>query len=363
MDTKHCINNEIWDKYSKATLRDPEMKRLLTHAASCEICMDIKEGIDLMQKPIELHQRVVSINHRVDEFLNPKPKHNFLFWYSSAAAIFLLAVGLSWLVFNKSNSDTVVKTIDKIEQSEPLNVFKTDSALLPEKIKPNSKKKLAVEETNNKPLTMQVEDLEKYKTDQEILNEKQIESMDDAKFKSKDMVIQEQSSETRFLSVPTDTLASSYQWNFTTSSSVESDVLKKTENVVIGKAQSKPRKALTRAKTSSLPRNYDHAQNKNSSTEDISVNSIGASNILKDSIYYKAAISNYGKSQFGACIQNANILANNPNSSLYEDGLLIKAKALIGLKSVKEAKVILNQIINLNKKHTIEAETLLKTLE
>jgi len=359
MDSKHCINNIIWDKYSKSTLREPELKQIMLHVASCEICMDIKEGIDLMKKPQQLHQRVAAINHRVDDYLNPKPKHNFLFWYSSAAAIFLMAVGLSWLVFNKSNTETLVQTIKKIKKNETINVSKTDSSVLNANSKLSKEKVIVTKQMPSKPFPLFNPEAENNQMREDANLFKLGESMDDEKFSNLGSNYFVENKDIKFLNKTSDTLAQSYTFTFNEVRTANTDQLEKLSTVAIAKTESKNRGKLYKAKTASIPGNYNYSRNDNGSSEDILINS--GSSTVSDSVSYQAALIDYSQLRYTACMLNLKAVVSNSN--WYEDGLLLKAKSLIGLKRTKEAKTLLNQIIFMQKKHASEAKNLLSTLK
>lgn len=54
MDTTKCISDKDWERYSRNQLAAEEKAQLEFHVASCEICADIKEGIDSMKSPSNL---------------------------------------------------------------------------------------------------------------------------------------------------------------------------------------------------------------------------------------------------------------------------------------------------------------------
>ena len=96
MDTTHCISDTMWEGYAQKTLSPADMLTLQKHAEVCELCADIKEGIDNLSNPETLPQIVAQINADVDTYLKPKRKKLTILWYSSAAAVVLVALGIVW---------------------------------------------------------------------------------------------------------------------------------------------------------------------------------------------------------------------------------------------------------------------------
>ena len=72
MDKQSCISNQLWIGYSNKTLTRAEADFVNDHASTCEVCADIRGGIDELEQPGSLGQRVTLINKKVDEFLEPK---------------------------------------------------------------------------------------------------------------------------------------------------------------------------------------------------------------------------------------------------------------------------------------------------
>ncbi len=96
MDTAQCISNEMWEGYAQKTLSPNQLQALQQHVAGCELCADMKEGIDTLAHPEALPQTVAAINAEVDEYLKPKRKRMVVLWYWSAAAVLLIGLGIGW---------------------------------------------------------------------------------------------------------------------------------------------------------------------------------------------------------------------------------------------------------------------------
>ena len=124
-----CIKNNVWIDYSKQMLGKTELNRLFIHPQKCVICAEIKEGIDLMQNPIQLEQITQNINSKINEkksiFSIIKP----LYKYASAAAVFVVVVGLAWYFGKKTKPEIVLNKIEKVvpQTLSPITVDTSES--------------------------------------------------------------------------------------------------------------------------------------------------------------------------------------------------------------------------------------------
>jgi hypothetical protein len=121
MDTTKCISNPVWEAYAAHTLEAFELEYLHKHVLHCEICADMKAGIDAMADSRLLVTQVERIHRKVDVFMSTnsfglnqgkatfdkekdnliglndakanKSKQFSLFWNWSAAAAIILVAG------------------------------------------------------------------------------------------------------------------------------------------------------------------------------------------------------------------------------------------------------------------------------
>lgn len=100
-----CISDAVWEQYALRKLPEPALAKLEAHCRNCEICSDIKEGIDLMAHPAGLPGRVALLKQRARQYNKPVKKLP-VYWLASAAALFLIAVSLSWLFFTNRQPQT-----------------------------------------------------------------------------------------------------------------------------------------------------------------------------------------------------------------------------------------------------------------
>ncbi len=102
MDEQNCISELNWLKYSAGELNADEIRLLNSHCQNCEICSDIKEGIDAMKTPAALESQIINIKYQIDQ----KTKKRFLFFNVttiSIAASVLFGLLLFWFLFPSQN--------------------------------------------------------------------------------------------------------------------------------------------------------------------------------------------------------------------------------------------------------------------
>lgn len=139
MDSTKCINNTQWEAYSHGQLNSNERAQLEMHAAGCEICADIKEGIDSLQTPAALVKHVQSIDEKIaKKTRRPYAKMIALTAFVAVAAS-LLIVGNGFLLMQEEDvemqpvlSEKVERKIDSV-QTEPKKILALES--LPKKSK------------------------------------------------------------------------------------------------------------------------------------------------------------------------------------------------------------------------------------
>ncbi|MCB9251287.1 MAG: hypothetical protein H6605_02370 [Flavobacteriales bacterium] len=105
---KH-IEDDIWKKYSEGSLSKNELERIEMHIVDCEICRDMKEGLDALIVPGELNQFLKNLEEKIDKQIHKQTSRPLWVYYSAAAGILALAVAFSWLIFKTDSSGLVIK--------------------------------------------------------------------------------------------------------------------------------------------------------------------------------------------------------------------------------------------------------------
>lgn len=341
MDTTHCINNNTWELYATNKLNAEELAALQKHVATCELCSDIKEGIDTMAKPEELPHTVDALNKKVDESLAYKQKRKTIpIWYWSAAAVLLITLTIGFL-YTTNNSSGIALTETKKEETKqeinkPKNASKSNTN--PKKdstnkgntsVKTTPKKEGAKE----KPLLLNTnEEFEKKKT--ETVN------------KSK-----------------------------TTAPSSEEDLLEKDMGIEVDTGTLLKRSSVTKTTTTevtkgsertklTLPSPQMNNMFNNRNYNDVNSN-LGVFNFKQatDSLNYSIALAYYKQDSLKRCTENLSQVITDANSLLYEDALLLQAKIYIKQLKKEEARTLLKKVVGIRGKHKREAKKLLRKLK
>jgi hypothetical protein len=108
MDTTKCISNSQWEAYSKGLLTAQELRSVQSHAAVCELCADIKEGIDLMAKPAQLSEKVAQIQQQIDGRIKPKRGRMIGIIAFVAAAAVVVAIANGFLFMAQEDAEQQV---------------------------------------------------------------------------------------------------------------------------------------------------------------------------------------------------------------------------------------------------------------
>lgn len=353
MDTTHCINNETWELYASNNLGVKELAALQKHAKTCELCGDIKEGIDALSNPVTLSAEVEALNQKVDEYLAPNKPKRIPIWYWSAAAVLLVSLGVGWLYTQTTVPNEVVVKTDPILKNEKIDSLvkpqvekKTDidkkAITIPTETTKDKKqpaKESAVKEkyTNgadakDKPSDGEKKNLEFKKDYKDVAKAKKKEATFDAELNTeldKKMVV------------------------------IDTVLSRRSARTTINEGVTKKTQSAKDILPSAMFNNYFNNSN------------MGLTNsynwpeviVTTDSLNYYEGVKNFDAKEFTLCIANLDSVIINITSSYYERALFLKAKAYIKQNKNKEAKKQLNAIIALNRNYKKEAAELLKTLK
>lgn len=369
MDKQPCITDHLWLGYSNKTLNQPETNMILNHAATCEVCADIKEGIDVLKKPLRLKSRVENINLHVDEFLKPKRNLSIL-WYWSAAAVLVFGIGLGWFFIND-------KTPVALKNSDTTTIAKTpyDNPTFANPEKPSLKftepKEIPLarnDEFDAKTNSVMVEDVNQGEADG--TSGQVVESL------SKTLEAITMPDTTTYAITPaTDTIPRGTVLAFEsrvsmddsysappTAESMDKDANKKELDEVVvveTKAAKKSNASVSKRKAATMPAPANNSNVNNSWTSNPDFKYLTPN----DSANFALAQTYFNQNKFTQCIETLKPITTNSRSPYYEEGLLIKAQALIKLKKTKEAKAVLKTIISLNGEFKSAAEGLLQGLK
>ncbi len=356
MDKQSCISNQLWIGYSAKTLSQADTDMILSHAETCEVCTDIKEGIDAMNKPESLNERVTGINKKADDYL--KPNRNLsLFWYWSAAAILVFGIGFSWFLIDNE------KQLASKPDEKPVFENKTNPTLSNPELKdiPLAKNDNPVFKKENNYETNVVENDADGRSSQ--VTEDIFKPFESIKIPDTSTYVFRTTPDTmpRGISLAFDNKTDNDD-SYSSAPQMESmdkdDPKSKDVQIVSAETKSLKKRKVETAKRKSAA-NPDPLSNSN-----VSNNSNSFKNSYsKDSSNLALAKTNYTQNNYDKCLENLTTITANPSSLYYEDALLLKAKTFIKQNKIKEAKAILKTLISLKGNKKSEAEGLMKGLK
>lgn len=324
------------------------------HVKTCEVCADIKDGIDAMHNPSLLMQKVDAINKEVDVFISTKKQTNKNNWYWAIAASLFVSFGL--LIYNyiqlpdgKVALNEVSKEAQKPILTEEKNTSSQSDSIVQKETEPkilaenNSKpnKEIIISKRNisvPQSYTITIQDKVALTDADEIASPNEIEAEANKEITSE----------------PT-------QIRSITSATKAEEKLKPVENdfTVVTKS--------FKDKTASIPApisNNNYAAFSNNNNLNFTLNdSVSFFQVYKlDSANFSKAQIAYNKNKFDSCYIWLSNVVDNPNGYLYEDILYLKANNYIKQNKINEAKQVLKQLIKRKGKKQKEATALLKTI-
>jgi hypothetical protein len=320
MDTTKCIENNIWETYANNTISEANLIYMENHVKTCELCADVKEGIDAMLVPSLLVNRVDKVNREVDDIIKQKNKIKPLYWYWSAAAILFISFGLVWynsqnlnneFAENKTKNETIPPAVFEQLDTTAFLAKKENKQdkVLADNYEPKAIKEVIIDQENENNLT----------TPQMLPDEVSKESMGET--------------------VQTESIKALNEKKLI---DADDPTPVRKEQVVI--------KSASKAKAASIPQAYSNQMQNNNI--DFNVNQ------KQDTINFETAEKLFIKNQFDSSL----IYLNNINN-FNEEAQFLKAQNLVKTQKFSEAKLLLEALIKYKGKKEKEAKKLLKSLE
>lgn len=340
MDTAQCISNEMWEGYAQKTLSPNQLQALQQHVAGCELCADMKEGIDTLAHPEMLPQTVAAINAEVDEHLKPKRKRMAILWYWSAAAVLLVGLGIGWYNLTPVADDRIVK-------SE--NIRKAEEGAASSEVEESIVKRDSIAESRSVPLGS-IPSKERVVNSAPVNVESVSESKDESSILP-ESVFKSEAEETEKVAGADDM--------------EEKDVVI-TESTVPPPAVDYKKEAtqpLKKEQRRDIYPSHNNVSN-NFRNNNLSNNNLEGSNLnffspQQDSLNYLTAQSYFDAKLYDSCL----LVLQNVVFTYYEQGQLLRAKALIKQNNPAEAKRVLESLIFTDEKLKKEAAELLKSIK
>lgn len=339
MDTLACLNNTIWEAYANKTISQADFIYMNNHVKTCEICADVKEGIDTMPESKLLVDKIDKVNNKVDLLIKQKNKTRPLIYYWSAAAILFISVGLFWYNALDFKEEIAFKETLKPGPKSEIELPQKDSIynyVLPQIKGNNIDKNLA-----------EVYKSTKVKTEEVSIP--QVESIADL-----EMVKSMESEE------PQMEFKAAAAAKYDTVSLARKDDFRSKENV-IQKAISMAN--VTTSKKGKMPSIPAAANNNAMNNNSDFVSNQVTNNSLIDSVNFSKAKKAFNENHFDSCLNLLNIIQINPRSNYYEDALYLSAQTYLKQNKKVEAKNVLTVLINFKGIKQKEARSLLKSIK
>lgn len=312
-----CVDNQIWKAYAKNTIGKKDLKYIQNHVSTCEICADIKDGIDAMPKPQKLPKRIKKINAAVDQYIIKKNKTKYIIWFggTAAAAAICVCVGLVWFLFGLKKENIALKT----QQKEPL-INQIDSLIMPPPVNETPEKLALNKKTDLKPV---VKSKQKRQSENKITESEMVVAMHAAE-----------------------------------QSAMQDAVSNDTKEIVV-KAESQSENIVSKdsdvAKT-----NLAAPAMANSESAPMRKSKKSVASAIQTTLYSQAQ-QTFINSKFDSCLFYINKI--DSESTIYNDALLLKAQVFIKKNDKEGAKTILNNLIKNKAANSKQAEELLQSIK
>lgn len=338
MDSTHCIGNDHWKNYSNGSLKKEDFLYINSHIQTCEICKDIKDGIDLMEQKNSLSTIVLNIDKKVDHYLKPDKRSSLFFWYWSAAAVLIFSIGITLYIFvqKPSNDFALNKTI-------PLQEIHKNADSISQKISQS-------EEVENQRIKKVVGHAVK-----------DVKSIEIAKADSKRI-----SDETLKEIEKNNAVGMAKKADALSIENVENDLSKSSTDDALKTEEKTRADAKSISDKGSFNSNSKYERPSTPSAANNNYRNNQAAEIFtfneSDSIQLKHAQILYNNQIYDSCIMVLDPMVKNGYSKLKEDALYLKANAELQLHQNDSAQKTLRTLIKLNGRRKKEAQLLLKTL-
>ena len=329
MDTTKCINNSQWEAYSKGQLDQDHLTLLKTHASACEICADIKEGIDAMKNPSKLSEQVSSIHKKIDIRVSEKKGRIIPFIYWSAAASILIVAG--FFLFRVDNQ---IKNEQILVQVEP----KTNTQESPA---PISKETIApapiISKKSNLALSTKQAETPKLVTSKKS----EISVIEKPEMLSEAREIKPEIVETKQIS----------------NTNQESDLTRReTFDDVAGSKEKAGSKEMSTIQKKQQRAVFPSNSYSNNAESNVSNQALTSNSNASDLFLLNRAQLQFTRHQYDSAINTLEPILGSKQNPLYEEALWIQAQSFKEKGDSKNAKKVFKIIIELKGKHALEAK-------
>lgn len=339
MDTAQCISNEMWEGYAQKTLSPNQLQALQQHVAGCELCADMKEGIDTLAHPEALPQTVAAINAEVDEYLKPKRKRMVVLWYWSAAAVLLIGLGIGWY--------NLTPVADKgLVQSEHTN--RAEDGAASSEVESSDAKKDSGTELHSAP-SGSVSSRERSASNIPLIKPDVQDEETSSGLQGDDFKSGAGEEEKAMLADNTED---------------DADIAESVAPPPVIDYKKDATQPLKKEYRRDIYPSHTNATNNNFRNNNVTNNNLDVSNLnffspQQDSLNYLTAQSYFDAKQYDSCL----LVLQGVVFTYYEQAQLLRAKALIKQNKSADAREILESLIFTDEKLKKEAAALLKSIK
>ena len=339
MDTLACLNNTIWEAYANKTISQADFIYMNNHVKTCEICADVKEGIDAIDDSRLLVNRVDKVNRRVDEIIKQKNKTRPLIYYWSAAAILFISVGLFWY-----------NTLDFKEEIALKESFKPA---------PKSEIELPQKDATYNYVLKQIKENKTHKTLSEVYKPNEVKT-EEVQMPQVETATDMEMVKSVEAEAPQMEFKAATAAKYDTISLAQNDGFRSKENVI---QKSISMANVTTSKKGKMPSIPAAANNNAINNNSDFISNQVTNNSLIDSVNFAKAQKAFNENHFDTCLNLLNIIQINPRSNYYEDALYLSTQTYLKQNKKVEAKNVLTVLINFKGIKQKEAKRLLKSIK
>lgn len=138
--TSGCLTKDALKRYSSDQLTNLQKEEVDGHLASCELCSDALEGLQLLSDPQKLDKAVLEINENLKITLTKQQskKETFQnrFFYIGAAASIIILIGFSYYLQDSLSPKSEIQSISQVVEMEekglpPMPIGKSQESIPP----------------------------------------------------------------------------------------------------------------------------------------------------------------------------------------------------------------------------------------
>ncbi len=327
MDATKCISNPHWEAYSQGKLSKTQLDLLNAHVQSCEICADMKAGIDAMQHPENLVKQVAVIDKKIAQKTQKSYAKIIAITTFVAIAATLLIIGNSFLLMEAEDAEIHPILTEKITDTND-SVQPDPKKILALEVPAKKRKAVTIPFKPSPDATIKV---------QENLPEKMMVESNDASSQAEDLAPPE-------------------------IAPVKALEQETTDNVIEESQKFEIKRDVQKVMPASKKQKARVAGPHTSSNNNINNNNAISFEQPTDSARIAVAKQLMARKEFQLGLNCLLGLRNDSTSGFYHEALYLSAQFYIGLNQAHFAKGLLQEILKSENAFTLKAQVLLRKL-